>query len=166
MITILLVASLLQLGLDKSASDTTYASTIGSRFYLNSTAKFDEFVLITIPDTASAIGVVRFLKASTATGSIKYQMMCNLLLRQITRDYSRERCLVLFSPRTRNLMLNQPYRVGLSSKLIYDVAEEKPEQDDYSSVRVLILPGDGEMPDVLVHSASGDLLPKRLVGAP
>jgi hypothetical protein len=121
-------------------NDTVYVSTVGERFYINTNAQFDKFVVLQITDSASAIKTLQYFKCACASGKIVHQLMFNLLTRQLYRDYTSDQCIVVFTPRTRTFMLNQPFYLKDSKDLIYELLDEKPESEDYTSVRVLLCP--------------------------
>lgn len=122
--------------------DTIYVSTIGSKLYLNADVALSDFVLWKISNADEAREASATVRRSTATGSIQCQMMCNLLLRQISvRDYSAETCYMVFSPRTRAQQIAQPYRLKDSTRLIFAVTTSvHKDSNDYSSVRVYVIP--------------------------
>jgi hypothetical protein len=149
-------------------SDSLYVSTVGTKFFLAGTARFRDFFLVRVENSSDAQKAIQFLVGSSASGNIRHQSTLSLLLRQLDGcDYSKDRCYFLFSPRTYDVIIDQPFSLEGKPELIFNVeVSAQKEQEAYSFARGWISPmADGET-RVILRTQLGEILPRVYRGAP
>jgi hypothetical protein len=149
-------------------SDSLDVPTVGTKFFLAGTARFRDFFLLRIENSNDAQEAIQFLVGSSATGNIKHQSTLNLLLRQVDRcDFSQDHCYFLFSPRTYDVFIDQPFSLEGKPELIFNVeVSAQKEQEAYSFARGWITPrADGER-KIILRTQLGEIVPRIYQGAP
>ena len=149
-------------------ADTLYLSTIGSKFFINSTTRFPGYILLRVEESRDAKKAIEFLSASSATGNERYQTTSKMLMREIDKcDYRKQNCLLLLSPRTHDLLLAQPFLVHGTRKLIFNVGVSPQEEGDgYSFTRLLITTKTERDLEFIVRTREGDIAPATYRGSP
>ena len=149
-------------------ADTLYVSTIGSKFFVNSTTRFPGYILLRIEEPKEARNAIEFLSASSATGNPRYQTTLKMMMREIDKcDYRKENCYILLSPRTHDLLLAQPFLLHGARKLIFNVGvSPQREGDGYSFTRLLITTKAERDLELIVRTREGDVVPPTYRGSP